>query len=441
MKLSSSPPNEIEDRPLDEFTSILEGAARVRRLAVIAYHSSPLHEPGIGDGGGMTVYVRRLAEALARRGVSTDIFTRRSHTSNRIVELTPEVRVVPIEAGASISLPKEELPAHLDDFVAGVRAFAMSQRIRYDLLHTHYWQSGLAGEALAGAWKVPLVHSHHTLGKVKNELLAAGDSPEPPSRLEGEAAVSTAADVLVGSTDQECEQLACLYGANHDRLKTIHPGVDHRMFRPGSREVARAALGLGDEAVLMYVGRIQPLKGIELAIRSLEHVVRSVPRKVVLMVVGGASGPAGERELERAHALVNELGLTQNVRFVGAQPHSALPGFYQAADAVVVCSHSESFGFAALEAHACGVPVVASAVGGLSFIVKDGVSGYLVPTRDPELFGERVTRLLVDDGLRGRLGAGALRAADEFSWDSAAAEFLELYECLVNEEFTELCTC
>jgi D-inositol-3-phosphate glycosyltransferase len=389
----------------------------------------------------MTVYVRRLAEAFARRGVSTDIFTRRSHPASRVVQLGPDVRVVPIEAGPPTPLPKEDLPAFLEDFVAGVRAFAMGQRIRYDLLHSHYWQSGIAGEALARHWSVPLVHSHHTLGKVKNGLLAGGDSPEPLSRLEGEVVVSSAADVLVASTDEECEQLACLYGASHDQLKTIHPGVDHGAFHPGSREAARAALGLGDEAVLLYVGRIQPLKGIELAIRSLEHVVRAVPRKVLLMVVGGASGPAGDRELERAHSLAAELGLTQNVRFVGPQPHSSLPGFYQASDAVVVCSHSESFGFAALEAHACGVPVVATAVGGLSFIVHDGASGYLVPSRDPALFADRVTRLLVDEELRLRFGRGALSAAEPFSWDNAAGEFLELYECLVNEEFTELCTC
>jgi D-inositol-3-phosphate glycosyltransferase len=416
-------------------------AGRITRLAVLAYHSSPLYEPGAGDGGGMTVYVRSLAEGLSKQGVSTDIFTRLAHPGSRIAELSPGVRVIPIEAGPVGPVPKEELPRFVTEFTAGVGAFALGQRIRYDLVHSHYWQSGLAGASLAGRWKVPLVHSHHTLAKVKNGLLASGDRPEPPLRLDGELEVITAADVMVASTDEECEQLACLYGALHDRLKTIHPGVDHSRFHPGSREEARAALGLRDEAVLLYVGRIQPLKGLDLAITSLAHVVSAVPRKVVLLVVGGASGLEGDRELARAERLVSALGLEQNVRFVGPQPHTALPAFYRAADAVVVCSHSESFGFAALEAHACGTPVVATAVGGLSFIVRDGYSGFLLPDRDPARFGERVVALLSDEALRCSFAREAEIASLRFAWDDAASQFLELYECLVSEEFTELCTC
>lgn len=419
----------------------MNAAGRVTSAAVIAYHSSPQYEPGAADGGGMTVYVRSLAGALAKRGVSTDIFTRLSHPRARLTEIAPGVRVVPIEAGPVGSVPKEHLPSFIGDFKAGVAAFALGQRVRYDVIHSHYWQSGLTGSSLAANWRVPLVHSNHTLGKVKNGLLADGDRPEPQLRLDGELQVIGSANVLVASTDEECEQLACLYGASHDRLKTIHPGVDHKIFKPADKEVARAELGLRDEAVVLYVGRIQPLKGLELAIGSLAHVVDRVPRKVVLMVVGGASGADGDRELERSRELVTELGLEQNVRFVGPQPHSSLPAFYQAADAVVVCSHSESFGFAALEAHACGTPVVATAVGGLSFIVRDGSSGFLVPSRDPQIFAERVVRLLNDDETRDNFGLQALHAATSFSWDGAAAEFLELYECLVSAEFTELCTC
>jgi D-inositol-3-phosphate glycosyltransferase len=419
----------------------MQDPTAVSRAAVIAYHASPVYEPGAGDGGGMSVYVRSLAEALANKGVATDIFTRLSHPQARLTQLAPGVRVVPIEAGPVGPVPKEQLPSFLDDFRAGVRAFAMGQRIRYEVLHSHYWQSGIAGSALAADWGIPLVHSHHTLGRVKNNLLADGDRPEPQSRLDGELHVIGGANVLVASTDEECEQLACLYGASHDRLKTIHPGVEHQIFSPGAKEVARADLGLRDEAVLLYVGRIQPLKGLELAIRSLEHVVARVPRKVVLLVVGGASGVDGDRELERIKRLVAELGLEQNVRFVGPQPHSSLPVFYRAADAVVVCSHSESFGFAALEAHACGTPVVATAVGGLSFIVRDGSSGFLVPNRDPQIFAERVARLLNDEEMLARFGLQAAAAARSFSWDTAASQFLELYECLVSEEFTELCTC
>jgi D-inositol-3-phosphate glycosyltransferase len=414
----------------------------LKRVAVISYHSSPLHEPGSGDAGGMTVYVRELAEELAAVGPVTDIFTRADGNGRRVVELFPGVRVISIEAGPNEPLEKERSSDHLDDFVAGVRAFATSQRIAYDVVHSHYWQSGLAARELARSWGVPLVHSNHTLGKVKNRMLAPGDIPEPLNRLKGEMDVMAASDVLIASTDEESEQLASLYGASSDRLKTLHPGVDHRLFTPGDKGEARRHLGLrDDEAVLLYVGRIQRLKGIDLAIGAVEQLVPALDRPLVFLVVGGASGRGGEEELERLRALTRDLGIEDNVRFLGAQPHPKVPAFYRAADAVIVSSHSETFGFAALEAHACGTPVIGTAVGGLSHVVADGRSGFLVDSRDPSVLAARAKTLLSDPDLAASFSRAAIASAERFSWERATEEFLELYECLVREDSPEACTC
>jgi D-inositol-3-phosphate glycosyltransferase len=413
----------------------------VKRVAVISYHSSPLIEPGSGDAGGMTVYVRQLARALARKGVYTDVYTRATDPTDRTTSLMEGVRVIPIDAGPRAYLPKEELPHHLDDFIGGVKTFAMAQRVGYDVIHSHYWQSGLAGKALSRMWRAPLVHSHHTLGRVKNAALPPGDAPEPASRLEGEAEVISEAEVLIASTDDEYHQLSCLYGASHDRLKILAPGVDHFLFRPGDRDVARSALGMDDRPVILYVGRIQPLKGVDLAIRATEQLTHALDRPPLLMIVGGASGNGGEREVDRLQALVSASGIEEHVRFVGPQPHTLLPTFYQAADVIAVCSHSESFGFAALEAHACGRPVVGTPVGGLSHIVKEGESGYLIEGRDPAVFAARLKTLLTDRDLRARFGSSATSSAVPFTWENTAAGLLELYECLVTETFPEVCTC
>ncbi|MEA2432921.1 MAG: D-inositol-3-phosphate glycosyltransferase [Actinomycetota bacterium] len=411
------------------------------RTAVISYHSSPLDEPGSGDAGGMTVYIRDLAETLAARGVSTDVFTRATSDGPAVVELKPGFRVVFVKAGPIGHVSKEELPDHIEEFTAGVRAFADDRSILYDIVHSHYWQSGLAGIGLREAWNVPLVHSHHTLGRVKNRFLAPGDVPEPEMRLIGEAAVIRAADVLIASTDDEQEHLACLYGAHHDKAKTLHPGVDHGLFRPGDAASARAALGLGGEAVVLFVGRIQRLKGIELALRAVEQIHHGLDRPLTFLIVGGASGRDGAEEVERLRALSEELGIEHIVRFEGPLPHKDLPLYYQAADVVTVCSHSESFGFAALEAHACGIPVIGTPVGGISHIVTDGSSGFLIDSRDPTEFAARLKTVLADSELREQFRERALSNASHFTWERTADEFLELYECLVREDSPEICTC
>lgn len=410
------------------------------RLGVVSYHSSPLVEPGSGDAGGMTIYVRELAEAMAQQGVRTDIFTRATGDQPRISELSPLVRAIMIDAGPD-SLSKSELPAYIGEFSAGITDFTEAEGIHFDAIHSHYWQSGLAAKALAERWDVPFVHSHHTLARVKNSHLAPGDIPEPQERIQGEEDVIRSADVLVASTDDEWDHLACLYGASHDRLKTIHPGVDHSLFAPGDRAAARARLGLRDEVVVLYVGRIQRLKGIELAVRAVEQLVGAVERDVVFMIVGGASGSDGDGELRRLNELVTELDLEHNVRFMGPQPHDGLPSFYNASDALVVCSHSESFGLAALEAQACGTPVVGTPVGGLSYVVRDGMSGFLVDTRDPTVFASRLKTLLGDEQLIRDFCVAAVRSAQAFSWKRSASEFITLFDCLMTERAPHLCTC
>jgi D-inositol-3-phosphate glycosyltransferase len=412
----------------------------VKRVAVVCYHSSPLDEPGTGDAGGMTVYVRAVAAAMARRGVHTHIFSRATAPGQRPAELFPGARVVPLEAGPLATIDKEHAARYVDDFIAGMRTFSLAQRISFDVVHSHYWQSGLVAGELARAWNVPMVHSHHTLGRVKNNALAPGDRPEPHLRLVGEEATIAAADVLVASTDEEWSQLSCLYGAEHDRLKTIHPGVDHSLFHPGDRDAARRTLGLKDEAVVLYVGRIQPLKGLDLVIQALGRVAGTFDRDLVFLVAGGASGSGGDDELDRLSKIAADNGLQGRVRFVGPQPHLHLPKFYRAADVVAVASHSESFGLSALEAQACGTPVVATAVGGLTDVIDDGVSGFLVESRDPALFADRLRRVL-HNGVATKMRDEAARRAARFSWDATAGSLLELYECLVAEEVPEACTC
>lgn len=414
----------------------------VDRVAVTVFHSSPLHEPGSGDAGGMTVYVRALARSLAQRGVHSDIFTRASAHDDKPVWIHPRVRVVPIDAGPREPLPKEALPEMIAGFTRGIRAYSLAQGTRYDVIHSHYWQSGVAATELARFWGIPLVHSAHTLGRVKNAFLAPGDVPEPDLRIAAEARVIEAADALVASTDGEARQLRDLYGAPSEKLKTLPPGVDHSLFAPGDRSEARAALGLSDDrAVMLVIGRIQPLKGVELAIRATEQLRHALDRDPLLVVVGGASGPTGEREVERLVALVERLGLDDNVRFVGPQPHDRLPAFYRAAEAVLVCSHSESFGLTALEAHSCGCPVVGTPVGGLSHIVAEGRSGFLLDERDPGACAARLKTILSDKDLAQSFSDNAVETSARYSWVRTAERFVDLYGCLVRDLSPDLCAC
>lgn len=414
----------------------------MRRVAVIAYHSSPLIEPGVGDAGGMTVYVREVARVMAKLGIRTDVFTRSATGALEVTDIYPAVRVIAVPAGPGSQIGKADLVAYIPEFVNGMSAFAEENHLDYELVHSHYWQSGLAGAEIAERWSVPLVHSNHTLAKVKNQYLPPGDTPEPASRLEGEHSVIAGADILIASTDEEWQHLACLYGASHDRIKTIYPGVDHGLFSPGSKAQARRELGLEpDGAVLTVVGRIQPLKGLGLGLEALEQLAGALDRSVTLLIVGGASGSAGEAEERRLRALVRSLGIDSNVRFEGPQPHEHTPAYYRAADALLVCSFSESFGLSALEALASGTPVIGTDVGGLRHMVRDGESGFLTGSREPSGFAARLKTLLGDPGLQASFAQAALESSRDFTWERTGRELAELYDCLITERLPEFCTC
>lgn len=397
---------------------------------MLVVHSNPLAEPGSGDAGGMTVYVRQMAASLAQRGIEVDIFTRwDSADSETEVALRPGVRVIQVEAGAP-DLSKEQIPAYLPEFSANLLKFVESSGITYDVVHSHYWLSGKVAAIVAARWGVPFVHTFHTLGREKNRARRPGDLMEPEFRLDGEARVIADACAIVASTEEERKALIDLYSAHPERIHLIPPGVDHATFRPDDREAAKQALGLEGKKVMLFVGRLQPLKAADIAIEALAHLVRWGRLgldDVRLLIVGGSSGKSGSGESERLAELAAGLGLSQAVQFVPAQPHHRLPAYYQAADVCLVPSYTESFGLVALEAQASGVPVVGSAVGGLKAIVRHGQTGYLVSPGASESFAERAWMILSDDRLSESMGRLAVCSSGDFAWDRSAGELHDLY--------------
>lgn len=415
-------------------TNLDTGAAPLpRRVAVLSFHTSPLAQPGTGDAGGLNVYVLQSARRLARRGVEVEIFTRATHSSQAPVEEVGDgVLVRNIVAGPFEGLNKEDLPTQLCPFVAGVmRAEAGHAPGHYDLIHSHYWLSGLAGLVAAEHWGVPLVHTAHTLAAVKNAVLSAGDTPEPESRRIGEQQIVDAADRLVVNTTGERDELVSYYDADPSDLDVVPPGADLEQYSPGTQrgtEQARRALGLAQRSeVIAFVGRIQPLKAPDVLVRALAEIVRAEPhRDVRLLVVGGPSGSGLERPRSLMD-LADELGVSDRVHFLAPRPPSELVDVYRAADIVAVPSYSESFGLVALEAQACGTPVVAAAVGGLPTAVDHGRTGLTVDGHDPKDWAVALTGLLDDDERRLSMSRGAPEHAARFSWDSTADGLLASY--------------
>jgi D-inositol-3-phosphate glycosyltransferase len=409
---------------------------RGARVAVISLHTSPRDQPGTGDSGGMNVYILEVAERLARQGVAVDIFTRSQGRGRFVDEVAPGARLIQVSAGPYGPLPKEQLTTVLPEFLDGVLSIADANapgggRAPYDVVHSHYWLSGWVGERAKEIWGAPLVASFHTLGKVKNFTLALDDRPEPATRLDGEERVIRGADRILAPTPVEAAHLVGLYGADPDRISIVPPGVDRSVFHPHPKREAKARLHLANERLLLFVGRLQPLKGPDIAIRSMAEAVAVSPelmRDVVLAVVGGPTGNASAQdEVARLMNLAASAGVGDRVVFFPPQPHERLADFYSAADAVLVPSRSESFGLVALEAQACGTPVVAAAVGGLRYSVLDGVGGLHVVGHDPRDFSDRILELLGDPSLATRLSAGALEHAARFSWDATAAEIGRVY--------------
>jgi D-inositol-3-phosphate glycosyltransferase len=426
---------------------------RPLRIAMVSVHTSPLEQPGTGDAGGMNVYVLELSRALARRGAQVEIYTRATSSAQpKVTDAEPGVRVIHVSAGPYEGLDKNDLPGQLCAFAAGVlRAEAHRPEGWYDVLHTHYWLSGQVGWLAAERWDVPLVHTMHTMARVKNASLAPGDAPEPQGRIIGEEQVVAEADALVANTEQEAADLARDYQADPARVHVVQPGVDLGVFSPlpdaAERDPAERDQAVRDRAaqdqlaelrkglmlpagrkIVLFAGRVQLLKGPDVLVRALGEPIWSEGdgQPPLLVVLGGASGrPTAVRELE---ALAYQEGVADHVLVRPPVPQRTLARYFQAADLVAVPSHSESFGLVAAEAQASGTPVVAAAVGGLCTVVEDGVSGVLVPDHEPESWALVLKSLLDDDEWRARLAAGARDSATRFGWDRAAEQMLDVYE-------------
>ncbi|HVX22565.1 MAG TPA: glycosyltransferase [Acidimicrobiales bacterium] len=425
----------------------------MRRLAVLSLHTSPLAQPGTGDGGGMNVYVRELAGALARAGVACDVFTRAQGADlPAVLEVEPGLRVHHVPAGPLAPMAKEALPAVVDEFADGVLARMTGpsglppgddQGGPFEAIHANYWLSGLAGHRLKHDLDLPLVCTFHTLDRVKAE--AGPEEVEADlvhRRAEAEAAIIRCSDAVLASCSVEADQIADLYPADPARIAVVAPGVDHAFFAPGHRPQARRAVGLPEDGpLLLTVGRIQPLKGMDVAVRTLADLNRTHPndagRRYRLVVVGGPSGPRGEDAYKGLLLLAEQLGVADRLTMVDPQPHELLSTYYRAADVCLVPSRSESFGLVALEAAACGTPVVASAVGGLTTLVDHGRTGFLVDAPDPAAYAGYVRRIVEEPLLAERLSTAAVLRARQYTWREAASGLQALHDQLLAGRLVE----
>lgn len=410
------------------------------RIAMISYHTCPLATLGGKDTGGMNVYVRDLTRELGRRGVGVDIFTRSQdeHVPHVLHDLGFGNRIVHIEAGPETPLEKDELAKYLPKFVEGIARVTQSKLLRYELIHSHYWLSGLAALELRSKWNIPVVHMFHTLAVMKNRVAQAPDEVTSSKRVEAEKRLIREADRIIAATQAEVAQIQWLYRENTDRVEVIPPGVDTSRFYPISVDEAKEFIGLpSDLKVILYVGRIEPLKGIDTLMRAVATMKESGVHDrfpFCVAIIGGEledEGAGLSVEMERLTSLRESEGVGEDVSFLGSRDQDTLQYYYSAAEVVVVPSHYESFGLVALEAMACGTPVVASEIGGLAFLVRDGETGFHIPAGDSTSLAQRLTDLLENDELRTRLGRQAAEYAKQYDWTLVTDQVLELYGSLM----------
>jgi len=416
----------------------------MRRIAMLSVHTCPLAALGGKETGGMNVYVRELSRELGRRGYLVDAFTRSQnpeipHIAN--TDLGPNVRVIHIKCGPESPYPKEQIWDFLPEFVDGMRCFMNDEGIRYDLFHTHYWLSGAAAQGLQPLAPAPIIQMFHTLGQMKNLVAQTPEQREIGVRTYVEAQIMDFADRIVAATPRDRNQMVTLYGADPTKIVVIPPGVDLDLFRPTPKAAARKRLGIrDDQKMILFVGRIEPLKGVDILIEAVAIAFRhhrELRDHVCLAIIGGDVGDDPSKlsaEMNRLQELRARLGVESLVTFLGKQAQTDLPDYYSAAEVLVVPSHYESFGMVAVEAMACGTPVIASDVGGLSYIVEDGVTGYLVPDKDPYCLAARLEHLLADVGLRRTMSRQAIQAAQQYAWPRIADAVEALYASTLNSE-------
>jgi D-inositol-3-phosphate glycosyltransferase len=406
------------------------------RIAMISYHTCPLAILGGKDTGGMNVYVRELTRKLGRLGIHVDVFTRSQdeHVPSVLHDLGYGNRVVHVPAGPEVPLPKQELAEHISTFSEYILNFAAKKECKYDLIHSHYWMSGMAAEELQNAWGAPIVHMFHTLGLMKQRVAQNQEEAEGDYRIHGEHQVLKTADRIVAATIAEMAQLQWLYQADREKISVIPPGVDTSHFYPIPPDEAREFIGAPPNSrILLYVGRIEPLKGVDTLIQAIAKLGKNgdlCRYNLCMSIIGGepdANREAMTEEMTRLQKLSTEYGLDKFVTFLGRRGQDTLPYYYSAADAVIMPSHYESFGMVALEAMACGTPVVASQVGGLAFLVQDGETGYHIPVGDVDALSDRLARLLEDDQLHARISRQAAVFAQEYAWENVAERVGALY--------------
>ena len=411
-------------------------------IAMLSYHTCPLATLGGKDTGGMNVYVRDLTRCLGQMGIHVDVFTRSQdeHVPHVLHDLGYGNRVVHVPAGPEIPLPKRELADYIPQFVDGIRQFADGKGIHYDLIHSHYWMSGLAAASLSDLWAgAPILHMFHTLGAMKNRIARSDSEREGAYRIEGEKRVIQRATRLIVATEAEKAQLQWLYKADLHKMTIIPPGVDVSHFYPIPQDEARQFIGLeAHQRMVLFVGRIEPLKGVDTLLRAMSCLkFQSVAHPVYLAIIGGEPDADPEEmtaEMARLQGLCDDLCMGQTVIFLGKRAQDTLPYYYSAAEVLVMPSFYESFGMVALEAMACGTPVIASQVGGLAFLVRDGETGYHVPEGDPSALCDKLTLLLSDRGLRERMGNCAAEYAQGYNWEKIAVQIVSVYEDLVEKK-------
>ena len=409
-------------------------------IAMLSYHTCPLATLGGKDTGGMNVYVAELTRQLGRMGVHVDVFTRSQdeHVPHVIHSLGYGNRVVHVPAGPEVPLPKKELAGYIPTFAEEILRFSTEKNIHYDLIHSHYWMSGLAAETLKNQWNVPVLQMFHTLGLMKNRIAQSPDEMEGNYRIDGERQVMKMADKIVAATPAEESQLEFLYGVDKQKIVTIPPGVDTARFYPIRQDEAKEAIDINcKNRLLLFVGRIEPLKGLQNLIRALALIRSSgvnAGNCYCLVVIGGEPDAAPETmsaEMARLKSLGRELGLDDFIVFLGKRAQETLPYYYSAADILIMPSYYESFGMVALEAMAFGTPVVASQVGGLPFLVQDGITGFVVPGGSPEALVEPLTRLMTHADLREKMGKQAADYAQQYAWEKITRRIMSVYDSLL----------